>query len=124
VKETWIKISSSLGGLCRSDQETLPTFLLSQGAWMEEFASTEPGVLKTLAATLRRTLMNEEPCLPLRLIASSKNWLIASAILLSILMPLTAQNGPSAKGKEFMHRNNTVDYVSWFSLKWRSDVLR
>jgi uncharacterized protein len=57
--------------------------------------------------------MNEEPCLPLRLIASSKNWCIASAILLSILMPLTAQNRPSAKGKEFMHRNNTVDYVEF-----------
>jgi uncharacterized protein len=60
--------------------------------------------------------MNEEPCLPLRLIASSKNALTASAILLSILMPLAAQNRPSAKGREFMHRNNTVDYVEFSAI--------
>jgi predicted enzyme related to lactoylglutathione lyase len=57
--------------------------------------------------------MNEKPCLPLKLSSSSKNVLMASAILLTILVPLAAQNRPSAKGKEFMHRNNAVDYVEF-----------
>jgi methylphosphotriester-DNA--protein-cysteine methyltransferase len=34
-----------LGGLCRSDEETLPTFSNSQGAWTEELRAHRGGVL-------------------------------------------------------------------------------